>query len=334
MNFLILILTSITLSFAQGDCPSHHILDDESSLNIVSKINNSQQEELVKNYELLPKVSFKHRNVTISLSRIFSRVSKERNHVLAFINFNGTVYPRLIYHSNSHGTYRVIDGILGEWYSKGPGQNAISVPYFINELLLNNCIGKAPRRTKAELREFLELSSDHLFYFNNQGIYDESISSVLSSSESALIIDGNGSEMRAPVDVIINASFGPDFSKEVAMYKAYTKAAGEVVAIVYRSLNGELDYTFMKGLDGKIWIAEVNTINSDINEFGISNRQFDVGEALAPRWEHENEIALDFLSDQTSPLRSSYKSNWNYLRELPVIKSWYKFHDLVLPGEE
>ena len=147
-------------------CPSHQVLSSEESRSVTDLISEPLQVELLEKYELQPQVSFEHQNATISLSKIFSRVSKNRFHVMAFIKIGNEVFPRVIYHSNSHGVYRLIDGIVDGWYSKGPGQNYISIPYNINKFLLNHCISNAPKRTKTEVREFLSLGRDHLYYFN------------------------------------------------------------------------------------------------------------------------------------------------------------------------
>jgi hypothetical protein len=309
------------------------LTEEETKLNL-SLVGNKEQEELLKKYDLLPSFSFKHNSAEIILSKRFSRPDKDRYHAIGYIKIDGVVYPRVFYHSNSHGTFRVIDGVLDGWYSKGPGQAFISIPFNITKFLLNGCAGDGPKRYKKELAEMLAKSDDHLYYFNNYGVFDDNVSPGLEEATIDLVRDGNGSLMRNPSDLIIKDGFEPDFSNEILSFDAETKAAGPVKVFVYRSINEKLEYMVMQAEDQKIWIAEINTFGEDLNKFGIASKQFDLGDLLQPRWEHSSEVAVDFKSSVQSPFRPKYSSNWNYLREVPVIKNWYSSKGICLPGRE
>jgi len=316
---------------ATDKCPAHERLDQDEIEESLKLIKNIDQQDKLKEFKLVPEFAFKHNNAEIILSKRFSRPDKERFHAIGFIKIDGAIYPRVFYHSNSHGTFRAIDGVLDGWYSKGPGQAFISIPFKITKFLLNGCAGDGPKRFKKELAEMLSLSDDHLYYFNNYGVFDENVSAGLKDSSVDMVLDGNGSSMRHPSDIVIKQGFEPDFSKEILSFKAETKAAGPVKIFVYRSVNQLLEYMVMQGEDKKIWIAEINTFGEDLNEFGIAKKQFDLGDLLQPRWEYPNEIAIDFKSSEKSPYRPKYYSNWNYLREVQVIKSWYVAKGIALP---
>jgi hypothetical protein len=337
---IILLIFCTNLSFAgtlvesTAKCPAHELLTAEESNENLALVDNKDQEELLKKYDLLPSFVFKHNNAEIILSKRFSRPDKDRYHAIGYIKIDGVVYPRVFYHSNSHGTFRAIDGVLDGWYSKGPGQAFISIPFKITKFLLNGCTGDGPKRFKKELAEMLAKSDDHLYYFNNYGVFEDNVSPGLEEATVDLILDGNGSSMRNPADLAIKHGFEPDFTNEILSFNAETKAAGPVKVFVYRSINEKLEYMVMQGEDKKIWIAEINTFGEDLNKFGIANKQFDLGDLLQPRWEYPNEIAVDFKSPNQSPYRSKYYSNWNYLREVPVIKSWYSSKGISLPEKE
>ncbi|WP_127717041.1 hypothetical protein [Halobacteriovorax sp. HLS] len=339
MKLLAILLYSIT-TFASiqvqetEKCPAHSTLSKEESFSLINQVHSESQRELINQYDLRPKVFFQHHNIQVSLSKKFSRVEKERYHVLAYIKIGNEVFPRLVYHSNSHGVYRVLDGILDGWYSKGPGQNYISVPFFINKFLLENCIGESARRTKAELRELLEFGDDHLYYFNNYEVFEENIVSVLKGPAKPPLLDGNGMSKRHPEDIFTKDGYEANFMDVKAKYKTTTKAAGLVNVVVYRSTNKKIDYTFMIDSAGKAWVSEVNSFIEELNKFGIAKKQYDVKDLLQPRWEYPEEIVVDYRSSISSPYKSSYRSNWNYLREIPLIKKWYEYNKLPLPIKE
>lgn len=315
-------------------CPAHELLSHEKSNEILEKVETASQVDVIKQYRLFPEISFMHNNAKISISKRFTRPDKNREHVLGFIKIGETVYPRVFYHSNSHGTFRVIDGVLGEWYSKGPGQAFISIPFNVSKFLLNECIGFGSKRTKKDLEDLLKLSDDHLFYFNNPKVFLSKIKMGIAGPRMDFVFDSNGSSMRNPRDIRLVDGFKPNFSNVITSFKTKVKAAGLVTAYVYKSINKVVEFMIMRGKDSKIWIAEVNTSGSNLNKFGIAEVQYDFGELLQPRWEYPDEIAHGYQSFRRSPFLIKYHSNWNYLREMNIVQDWYKANHLPLPAKE
>jgi len=323
-----------TLVPESDNCPAHEVINEQEKRTILSSVKTPSQVDVIKQYELQPQVKFNHNNAEIILSKKFSRPDKDRQHALAFIKINGEVFPRVLYHSNSHGTFRVIDGVLGGWYSKGPGQAFISAPFKISKFLLNDCISYGPKREKKELEDLLALSDDHLFYYHNYDAYKDSVTSGLSSPSLPMVIDGNGSLMRSPTDIVIKNGLEPDYTQLITKFETVTKAAGPVKVYTYRSKNNLVDYMIMQGQDSKIWVAEINAFGENLNKFGIAFKQYDFSDLLQPRWEYPDEVAIGFESSLNSPYRSKYASNWNYLREVKVIQDWYESQGLSVPEEE
>jgi hypothetical protein len=129
-------------------------------------------------------------------------------------------------------------------------------------------------------------------------------------------------------------NLNPDFSNPVDSYEITTGTSGRVQVEVYKSKDASLSFTVMKDSDGKVWIADVYPNHSSLNQFGIPAKQPDLGDLAAPRWEYKVQVHPDYDRGIPNPMDSEYISNWNYVREIPVIQDYYRSKGLAVPAAE
>ena len=320
----------------RADTGKHEItvLEAKDRSAVLDQISNSEQASLISSYGLEPQIYFQHSNANIYLSKKFKLVDGDRQLVLMFVSIDHQTYPRLVYQSASHGTFRVVDGVLEGWFSKGPGENFISLPPRISEYLLRSQSKISLRRTKDEIAHLLEHADDHLYFHRNPENQHVQIEDGLEAYKLPLLVAKDGEKFREPGEVTVLDGFEPDYSDMGRVFDSVSIAAGTVEAYFYSSKNRKLTYTIMRDFEDKVWFADVNHHSASLNKFGMAERQLDFGELLTPRWERKRHIVEEFISLRKSPVSKSYYSNWNYVREIPLIQSWYHSNGIEIPEKE
>ncbi|MGI9380845.1 MAG: tetratricopeptide repeat-containing sulfotransferase family protein [Methyloligellaceae bacterium] len=311
-----------------------NIIDEAKANEILYKISSSKQAKLISCYNLEPDVGFQHNNAELLLSKKFRLVGGRRQFALLFVKIDEGVFPRLIYQSASHGTYRLADGIEDGWFSKGPGESLISPPVIVGQYLLRSQSIVSGMLTLSEITDLLNFGEDHLYYFQNPKPQNLSIISGLADQSQTCLQTEEGETIREPEDINIVPGFEPDCKNALLEFDALTLAAGQVNVAVYPSINREVTYSIMRDHEDKIWIADAHHETSDLNEFGLPKKSVNFGDLVRPRWERRRYIPSQFASDQRDPISGKYHSNWNYVREIPAIRAWYAETGRIIPKSE
>jgi hypothetical protein len=132
---------------------------------------------------------------------------------------------------------------------------------------------------------------------------------------------------------VANPAHTPEFSRgPVQTYKTSTGAVENVKASVFRSQNGELEYTFFEDDTGRAWLASVQNVKAPINSAGIRSSAVDVGGLDMPRYEYHSQIPQGYAAagKRYGP-RGEYGDAWPYLRETPLIQEYYRARGLSVP---
>lgn len=118
------------------------------------------------------------------------------------------------------------------------------------------------------------------------------------------------------------------FLSLVRNYKTSTAVAGEVEALIFRSKDGNIEYTIMRDSKGRAWINRVSIVDADINIHGVSSTALDAGDLVMPLWEYKDQIPAEFQGEQhTDQNHKDYHSTEKYLEQnkyLNEFKQTYK----------
>ncbi len=298
--------------------------------------------DLINKHGLQPKHNVTVDNVNYSLSDPFD-IGHGRVAVLGVVDDGTQKTLRAFYRSNSQGNFRLLPaqnqglGHLGlPGYDKGLGEHMLNLPSQVDEtlagLVRNNATrtnipvddagrlfsGASPvNRTPAEYMAYRE-SAD----FVGQGVTQRNIAPGA----------GKGSRSRIPQDVEIAPEHMPRFDQPpVRTYKTNTSTAGEVDAMVYRSADDSLEYTLFKGQDGRVWVANVADASAPVTRHGVRQQAIDAGELDMPRWEYHQQIPHGYAGPAHPEMSQVYGDAWAYLRELPLIQSYYSSQGIPVP---
>lgn len=337
-------------TYAKNASSRLNLLDATESSKLMDSLADPTQKSLIEFNGLTPQKKFRLDDGSeIILSKKFL-LDGERDAYLAYINKNGIVSgPRVIYKSNSSGVFRFSDGInideMGEvWYSKGVDEGFMSIPPGLQkELLQDN--SSAVSISGNVINSIDKRNKDFLYLSKNKNNIPEQV--FLSSDGLAPRINGDinytyrdkagrhlSINKNNPKDIVLKSeSLKPNFSKPIEKFE--TKyMGGDVEAMLYKSQDGSTTYTIFKDDTGKIWFGDIHQ-SGDINKFGISKKQYDFGDLTAPRYEYNIQIPPEHRATPITPsTENSYRSNWNYIREIPLVKQWYESQGLALPAKD
>ena len=103
-------------------------------------------------------------------------------------------------------------------------------------------------------------------------------------------------------------------------------------------MNKEVSYYFLKNQENKIWIPSISILGegSKITSYGVPSKALSHDDAyfLIPLWERSKNIHPDYRSNQKIPREEKYQSAWVYLKEIPMIKSYYESLGISIPDDQ
>lgn len=292
--------------------------------------------------DLIPYRSVSSGGANYTVSDVF-QVDDGRFAVIAVVEAQGKRATRVYYASRSQGNFRLLPAVNRgvprvPGFDKAMGEHALGVPDELDELLAADLVaGRVRTNAPANLVDEAVLRNTSVKEWADYGTRPDHVGQQVKTRE--LLpephhppYDVRGESFRDPRDVrIADAGARPDFANPVKSYKTFTETSGDIDALVYRSRDGKLEYTIYKDGEGKIWFGKIRDVSAPINEHGVSSVAIEADELLTPRWEREHQFPYQFRSNHHSA-DGKLSDAWNYLRELPEIKEWYRANKIPVPG--
>ncbi len=110
-------------------------------------------------------------------------------------------------------------------------------------------------------------------------------------------------------------------------YAQVNGGQGELVGRVFESHDGTMRYLFFEDADGRAALSTVESRLPEINAMGLRSRYVDTRGMDAPLIEYFLQIPATFGGKKDA----GYASNWNYVRELPIIRYYYEEQNRTVP---
>lgn len=269
--------------------------------------------------------------------------------VIALVEINHQVFPRLFYHSNSQGTWRVMPfagkllvPFLDEekkhvvHFGKGQCETDTQLPIPLI-CALNKQSTTDAKSSPFDAGQIVEtrVGKPPVFldqvHINQSMFLEEGAKNGFVNTGMAIPKPPDPKANRLPEDVNLH----PDFSLTLASFKQTIPHYGEVTVQIFRSKDGKLAYMFYETRDGRAFLASIECIRDvGINSYGVREKIIRVENMDAPLLEYEIQISPGF--EPKDPLKNRYESgkyqnNWNYIRELEVIRLYYQEQGRELP---
>lgn len=292
--------------------------------------------ELQKN-GLLPTNKIVLGDVNVYCSQVFE-LNPSHYAVIALIEIDNQVFPRLFYHSNSQGTWRVMPYATKnrkeiQWFGKGNCEADTQLPIPVICALNNlphpteqNKFHAAGNIVQTVKNEWSPHPFGEQIQMNQSMFYNEGV------RPSFLVGTPKPTDINMPNDVNLH----PDFSAKVADFKQTIPHYGEVSVKIFASKDKSLLYMFYEMDDGRAFLSSAECIQDvGINSFGVRQNIIEMHHMDAPLLEYPKQIHPDFLPEKWHENRyqsdGTYWNNWNSIRELEIIKMYYSEQGRELP---
>lgn len=285
---------------------------------------------------LLPTNKIVLGDVNIYCSNLFEHSS--HNVSIALIEIDKQVFPRLLYHSNSQGTWRVMpyatkEGKKIAHFGKGnceaDTQLPISVICALNKLPHPDAKDNFYKAGNIVQTVAKPWSSNA---FLNQIQMNQSMFLDKGNLPAFLAGVPDPKKIHMPKDINLH----PDFSMNVADFKQTIPHYGEVNVKIFASKDKSLLYMFYEMDDGRAFLSSVECIREvGINSFGVREKIIEIQNMDAPLLEYPQQIRDGFgpgeVFENQYQSDGTYINNWNYICELEIIRMYYSEQGRDMP---
>ena len=253
------------------------------------------------------------------------------------------VFPRLFYLSNSQGTWRTMPGALKmgqelKHYHKGIAESDTQLPMALNIALLKLPLAEpkaSPMHINAgDLVKTYNLM--HLSYdvrIQELGLIDQQFEDVHGSQSL------KSNQLARPKAVLMpSLPKQPNFAKPIKEEEITLPLYGKVIARVYLSNDKSLQYLFYETQEeqqpGKVFLASVEDLEIKIGRYGVREVGFKANHMDSPLLEYRQQIHPDYRPNSDRPPIQDYHYDWNwdYIRELPIIQTYYTARGQIIPS--
>lgn len=294
---------------------------------------------------LLPTNKIVIGDVSVYCSNIF-KLNSGQHAAIALIEIDNQVFPRLIVHSNSQGTWRVIPyGMKGfqegdegfkfgiTWFGKGQCETDTQLPIPVICALnnLSSHVSTEPNEAKNLVQTV-----------KNKFVLDKLFDKQVQINQSVFLNEGVRPNWMVPLDprevnMPKDVNLHPDFSEKVADFKQTIPHYGEVSVKIFASKDKSVLYMFYEMQDGRAFLASVECIQGvGINSFGVREAILELQTMDAPLLEYDQQIHPEFRphsNENNYKSEGPYQNNWNYIRELEIIKMYYREQSKMMPEQ-
>ena len=120
--------------------------------------------------------------------------------------------------------------------------------------------------------------------------------------------------------VFNNPGEAPNFARAVTSWKQKTNLYGDIDVEVFNSNNGQFAYMICRDSGGRVWIGNVEQIQSPITSQGIRRDWIKGGDLTTPAYEYLEQTGR---YGNVNNSKEGYVDMWeNYLKHIPVIKAY------------
>ncbi len=308
----------------------------------------------LRSMNAVPRATLAIGKTTIHLTHPFAFYGG-RQLALAFVEVDSEIYVRVLYRSNSQFTWRMCDatdgGHIGKGFHEFDKQMPISVTVALLKLHNEPQILKAPtgiesRSPSALAKLILQgltvdrrseqciseadgsyYTREYASFIPSQPMAFSRIRNWLTTTRGARIADPAAVDL-PPREKLPNLQMPVlSFGFFSPAYAAENDGDGDLVGRVFRSSDETTRYLFFEDSRGRAVLSAVESVLPEVNAMGLRGRYLDTRGMDAPLIEYFQQIPEEFGGSK----EPGYRSNWKYVRELPIIKYYYAGQNREVP---
>ncbi|HVT01224.1 MAG TPA: hypothetical protein VHE53_03250, partial [Patescibacteria group bacterium] len=245
--------------------------------------------------------------------------------VVGYVEKDGKLLARTYYRSGSQGVFRYLPGYrtddMGniDWFSKGFGEESITLPIYIQEGLANIVNSNPPKTVSDPNLIFAGTARNINKQMTSGNTYIQEVESKPVQLEGIFFPSDRNAKLAPETLTFANEGDAPNFAEPLATWNQSNNIYGNYVSQVFISKNKRYKYIFNKDASGKVWIGAVEN-NSPIQSTGLRQSWVTGGDLLTPAYEYAKQ-AGEFGNDGDK--KGHYVDAFtNYLSKVQVIKDY------------
>ncbi len=324
-------------SYLQQDAPSRPQIDANQ----------------LRQMNAVPQLALRVDNATFYLTRPLAFYGG-RQLALAFVEVDGDTFCRVLYRSNSQFTWRMCDATDGGHIGKGFHEFDKQVPIPVSATLLASHddlqtlqqvdgLDSQPALSKHLLhgltldrRSSQCISQNDGYYFTREYVTFmpslpmpfSNVTNWLATATPLRVADPSATtlpickqlpEIRQPIT---------SFAFSSPAYARVNGGSGKLTGRVFLSFDNKVRYLFFEDDAGRVSLSVIESLSPEINALGLRGRYFDSRGMDSPLIEYYLQIPEQYGGSKAA----GYRSNWNYVRELPIIQYYYAERGKEVPN--
>lgn len=323
-----------------GDKPKDaEVLNSTEQQNLFQKLEfrgNYQNENgevltsgLIEKYGLLPKYPITIGDKKMYLSDSYICDEDGRVAAIYYIEVGETLVPRTIYKSNSQGIARVLPMSVAdeEWhYDKGFGEDSLTVPNVVQKVFATDSLKVVKNNLPNNHQKLLFRGPTKVVNAPKSPLVTYTIEVESSSKYLEGInpnrIKGTFQKQDPKESILKKESYNPNFNRIVDKFKSTSSLAGSFDSYLINSRDETLQYMFCVDAQKRVWIANIEVIDSKVGNTGLRQEWAEGGALTTPIYEYVKQSgSYGNMADQ----KGNYISMWpNYLSKIPIIQEFQK----------
>lgn len=252
---------------------------------------------------------------------------------VGLVQIGKKVYPRLFYLSNSQGGWRVAPfaekkketiAKMGKGVNEADTQLPLTLSLALHQLPRVEQPSEQPvPKNLLQTVGMIEIPEEYSTAIESEPLLPEELTPPPTFTEKKRVPFTDKPEaIPLPAKELL-----PNFANSTKSQMTLPHY-GEVTATLVPSNNGSLSYLFYELPSGHAFLAAVEKVEDNpINKYGARRISPDLSHSDAPLFEYYDQIPERFRTIEHFPgleNERKYESNWNYVRELELMKMYYK----------
>jgi hypothetical protein len=280
--------------------------------------------------------------------------------VVGFVTVGGRTEPRLFYRSKSQAVWSLSESLTLDasgnlrLYNKGYRESDIHLPIQLSSMLhrlgdAQPALGLPPAISSAAvIKGLCEIRPASMTYIDGgrRGLSTAYATTVSSRPEAFGLVVAGLPLHALNMNVVDPARVGlpPDaylpnlnrvvdsFEYDNGVYGRVNGGRGALKGRVYRSKNGQYEYLFVEDADGRAALTSAERTGVAVSSFGVARRSLSLEGMDAPLMEYFFQQSVSDIPDALPAVGArEYRSNWNYVRRLPIIDYYYRGLGRAMP---
>lgn len=292
--------------------------------------------EILEKEGLEPKFKIRIGERVIWLASDPYQMDKGRAAIVAYVEKGQELVTRSFYRSNSQGiwrylpNYRISEGGQISWFSKGNGEESVTLPVVMQKVLAEMSGSEKPLKQVAD-PELVFAGSARVLFEVRDGTYQLEIESLPKKLEGNFYSEEERGKVPPEEMQFGNPKQSPNFDRIIMSWEQQTDLYGKVLMEVFPSEDGSLIYLLCSDESGRAWVGGIEE-EGEVQSTGLKKNWITGGDLTTPAFEYLQQSGGYGNKDLT---KGGYVDMFkDYLSKVPLIQDYIESRQRRTAGDK